>query len=141
MLIALRAPHKQCTTKMNHMILRFLLNIAVVTLSVNAFAPSTNQQKSVPFSTAGGRSSTRCDLFSRAGLWTAAAVAGCLSSINIVQQGNTAIVERLGKFKARLEPGLHFIIPIVDRVATSMTQREQVFDIPPQKCSNWKFPP
>jgi regulator of protease activity HflC (stomatin/prohibitin superfamily) len=33
-----------------------------------------------------------------------------------------------------LNPGFHVIIPLVDRVRTTITQREQVFDIPPQEC-------
>ena len=59
---------------------------------------------------------------------------GLASSVKVVTQGNAAIVERFGKFKNRLDPGLHFIVPIVDRIATVIPQREQVFDIPPQKC-------
>ena len=56
------------------------------------------------------------------------------ASIKIVNQGDVAIVERLGKFHAVLNPGLHWIIPIIDRLRTRLSQREQVFDIPPQDC-------
>ena len=59
---------------------------------------------------------------------------GLTCSIRVVTQGNVAVVERLGKFRKCLEPGLHFIIPLVDRLATRVSCREQVFDIPPQKC-------
>lgn len=56
------------------------------------------------------------------------------ASIRIVHQGDIAIVERLGKFHAILNPGFHVIIPLVDRLRTRLSQREQVFDIPPQAC-------
>ena len=55
-------------------------------------------------------------------------------SVRVVPQGDVAIVERLGKFHKRLDPGLHLLIPIVDSVRERMTQRERVFDIKPQKC-------
>ena len=58
----------------------------------------------------------------------------CWSSLKIVSQGDVAIVERLGKFHKRLDPGLHVVIPFIDRLRTTISQREQVFDIPPQKC-------
>ncbi len=59
---------------------------------------------------------------------------GALSTLKIVKQGDISIVERFGKYHKSLEPGLHVTIPIVDRLAKTITQREQVFDIPPQKC-------
>jgi len=55
-------------------------------------------------------------------------------SVKVVRQGDVAIVERFGKFQKRLEPGLHFLIPFADLIRTRMTKREQVLDIPPQKC-------
>lgn len=63
-----------------------------------------------------------------------AGAAVAASSIKIVSQGNVAIVERLGRFHKCMNPGLHFIIPLVDRLRTTLSQREQVFDIPPQAC-------
>jgi regulator of protease activity HflC (stomatin/prohibitin superfamily) len=44
------------------------------------------------------------------------------------------IVERLGKFRAIMQPGLHFLIPFIDRVAYRHETREQVLDIPSQSC-------
>ena len=55
-------------------------------------------------------------------------------SIKVVQQSDLALVERLGKFHSKLEPGLHFLIPFVDNVRATVTEREQVLDVPPQKC-------
>lgn len=56
------------------------------------------------------------------------------ASVKVVSQGNVAVVERLGKFHGVLEPGLHVVIPVVDRLRTTLSKREQVFDIPPQQC-------
>lgn len=59
---------------------------------------------------------------------------GVASSVRIVSQGNMALVERLGSYSRRLEPGLNFTVPILDRVVFKETIREKVLDIPPQQC-------
>lgn len=59
------------------------------------------------------------------------AVAG---SVKVVNQGNEVLVERLGSFNKKLEPGLNFVVPFVDKVVYRETIREKVLDIPPQKC-------
>lgn len=59
------------------------------------------------------------------------AVAG---SVRVVNQGNEALVERLGSFNKKLEPGLNFVIPFLDKIVYQQTIREKVLDIPPQKC-------
>lgn len=59
---------------------------------------------------------------------------GAISSVKIVQQGNEALVERLGSYDRKLSPGLSFVIPGLDRVAFQETIREKVLDIPPQGC-------
>ena len=58
------------------------------------------------------------------------AIAG---SVKVVNQGNEALVERLGSYNKKLEPGLNFIVPVVDRVVFRETIREKVIDIPPQQ--------
>jgi regulator of protease activity HflC (stomatin/prohibitin superfamily) len=55
-------------------------------------------------------------------------------SVRIVNQGNEALVERLGSYTRKLSPGLNFTIPFVDRISYQGTIREQVIDIPPQSC-------
>jgi regulator of protease activity HflC (stomatin/prohibitin superfamily) len=52
----------------------------------------------------------------------------------IVEMREEVILERFGKYHATLEPGLHFTIPLVDRVAYRQETREQVLDVPHQKC-------
>lgn len=55
-------------------------------------------------------------------------------SVKIVNQSNTALVESLGSYKRKLEPGLNFIVPFIDRVVFQETTREKVLDIEPQQC-------
>ncbi|MEB3211585.1 MAG: SPFH domain-containing protein [Leptolyngbyaceae bacterium] len=56
-------------------------------------------------------------------------------SVRIVREGNQALVERLGKYSGRkLDPGLNFTVPFFDSVVYEKTVREQVLDIPAQRC-------
>lgn len=52
----------------------------------------------------------------------------------IVEMREEVIKERLGKYVETLKPGLHFLIPFVDRPAYSQEMREQVIDVPSQTC-------
>lgn len=56
------------------------------------------------------------------------------SSVRIINQGNRALVERLGRYHRTLGPGLNFIVPLVDRIVHQNTDREQVLDIKPQRA-------
>ncbi|HAV19888.1 MAG TPA: peptidase, partial [Firmicutes bacterium] len=55
-----------------------------------------------------------------------------IRSIVIVTQASTRIVERLGKYSRVLHAGIHFVVPIVDRVSAPITLKERVYDFPPQ---------
>lgn len=44
------------------------------------------------------------------------------------------VKEKLGKFNAVLDPGIHILIPFIDRAAYSQEMREQVINVPPQSC-------
>jgi regulator of protease activity HflC (stomatin/prohibitin superfamily) len=57
-----------------------------------------------------------------------------LKLILVVEMREVCVVERLGKFRAVMQPGLHFLIPFFDRVAYRHETREQVLDIPAQNC-------
>lgn len=61
-------------------------------------------------------------------------VGGGVSSVKIIQQGNEALVERLGVYDRKLVPGPRFVLPVIERVAFQETIREKVLDIPPQPC-------
>ena len=54
--------------------------------------------------------------------------------ILIIPMRSVGVIERLGKFRAVLEPGLHFLIPFVDSVAYKHETREQCLNIPDQSC-------
>lgn len=59
---------------------------------------------------------------------------GAVSSVRIINQGNAALVENLGSYKKRLDPGLNFIVPVIDKVVYKDTLRLKVLDIAPQSC-------
>ncbi len=52
----------------------------------------------------------------------------------VVPMRQNFVVERLGSFRAVCQPGLHILIPFIDRVAYRHEVREQVLDIPAQSC-------
>ena len=53
-------------------------------------------------------------------------------SITIIHQAQRGIVERFGRYKETLEPGLRFLIPFIDSLVSRIDMRETVIDIPPQ---------
>ena len=55
-----------------------------------------------------------------------------LKSIKIVPESRVLIVEKLGKYDRSLNSGLSFLNPFFDRVARSVSLKEQVVDFPPQ---------
>ncbi len=54
------------------------------------------------------------------------------TGVRIVQPYQKGVVERLGKFKETVDPGLRIIVPFVDRLR-AVDMREQVIDVPPQE--------
>ncbi|MCA2219056.1 SPFH domain-containing protein, partial [Jidongwangia harbinensis] len=60
------------------------------------------------------------------------AVVFLVKTIRIVPQQRMDVVERLGKYKRTLSPGLNLLVPFVDAVRTKVDMREQVVSFPPQ---------
>ncbi|HBV00638.1 MULTISPECIES: SPFH domain-containing protein [Thalassospira] len=54
-------------------------------------------------------------------------------SVKIVPQGYEVTVERLGRYLRTLDPGMHVLVPIIDRLGQRMSLMERVLDIPSQE--------
>ncbi len=54
------------------------------------------------------------------------------TGLKIVRPYEKGLVERLGKYRETLDPGLRWIIPFVERII-KVDMREQVVDVPPQE--------
>ncbi|MET0407188.1 MAG: SPFH domain-containing protein [Hyphomicrobium sp.] len=54
------------------------------------------------------------------------------STVKIVPQGSNYTVENLGRYTRTLTPGMHILIPILERVTHKLNMKEQVMDIPSQ---------
>lgn len=55
-----------------------------------------------------------------------------VSNIRIVPQARAYVVERLGAYYATWQVGLHFKLPLVDKVSRKVSLKEKVIDFPPQ---------
>ncbi len=54
------------------------------------------------------------------------------SCIKVVPQATAYVIERLGGYQATWHVGIHFKLPLLDRVAKKVLLKEQVVDFPPQ---------
>ena len=55
-----------------------------------------------------------------------------VSCVKVVQQAQALVVERLGAYQATWGVGIHFKLPILERVARRVDLKEQVVDFAPQ---------
>jgi regulator of protease activity HflC (stomatin/prohibitin superfamily) len=55
-----------------------------------------------------------------------------MSAVRVVPQARRYNVERFGRYRTTLQPGLNFIIPVADRINTKLDVREQVFSSQPK---------
>ncbi|MBQ7640521.1 MAG: SPFH/Band 7/PHB domain protein [Bacteroidales bacterium] len=55
-----------------------------------------------------------------------------VTNIRIVPQAQAFVVERLGAYKETWQVGLHFKLPLIDRVARRVSLKEKVIDFDPQ---------
>ncbi len=55
-----------------------------------------------------------------------------VTNIRIVPQANAYVLERLGAYHETWQVGLHFKVPLIDKVARKVSLKEHVIDFPPQ---------
>jgi regulator of protease activity HflC (stomatin/prohibitin superfamily) len=60
------------------------------------------------------------------------AIVTLAKSVVIIHQAEKGLIERFGRYKETLEPGLRFIIPFIDSLAARIDMRETVLDVEPQ---------
>ena len=61
-----------------------------------------------------------------------ALIALVLANIRVVPQSKAFVIERLGTYYATWQTGLHVKVPFIDRLAKSVSLKEQVVDFKPQ---------
>lgn len=55
-----------------------------------------------------------------------------VTNIRIVPQARAYVVERLGAYHGTWQVGLHFKLPLIDKIARKVSLKEKVIDFPPQ---------
>jgi regulator of protease activity HflC (stomatin/prohibitin superfamily) len=54
------------------------------------------------------------------------------TTVKMVPQGFNYTVETFGRYTRTLSPGLHILVPVMERIGSKMNMKEQVIDIPSQ---------
>lgn len=63
----------------------------------------------------------------------ALAIITVIAGVKVIPQGYEWTVERFGRYRATLRPGLNLIVPYVDRIGHKLNMMETVFDIQSQE--------
>lgn len=58
-----------------------------------------------------------------------------VGSVRVVKEGNAALIERLGRYRATLDPGVNFVVPLLDSLVIEDTLREQILDSKPRSAT------
>ncbi|MGB5178932.1 MAG: SPFH domain-containing protein [Gammaproteobacteria bacterium] len=61
------------------------------------------------------------------------AIVTVIAGVKVVPQGYEWTVERFGRYRATLRPGLNLIVPYIDRIGHKLNMMETVFDIQSQE--------
>lgn len=59
-------------------------------------------------------------------------IAIVVANIKIVPQAHAYVVERLGAYQGTWSVGIHFKLPLIEKIAKKVSLKEQVADFPPQ---------
>jgi regulator of protease activity HflC (stomatin/prohibitin superfamily) len=54
------------------------------------------------------------------------------SSVRVIQQSTVGVVQRLGRYQRTLGPGVHLLVPMLDRISATVDMKETVQAFPPQ---------
>ncbi|MDR0854607.1 MAG: SPFH/Band 7/PHB domain protein [Clostridiales Family XIII bacterium] len=55
-----------------------------------------------------------------------------LRNVRVVPQAKAYVIERLGAYSGTWQTGLHFKIPLIDKISSKVSLKENVLDFPPQ---------
>ncbi|MBD1922885.1 paraslipin [Microcoleus sp. FACHB-831] len=61
-------------------------------------------------------------------------IGSTIGSVKVINEGNQALVERLGRYNRKLSPGVNLVVPFVESIVVEDTTREKVLAIEPQQA-------
>jgi regulator of protease activity HflC (stomatin/prohibitin superfamily) len=53
-------------------------------------------------------------------------------AVRVIQQSTVGVVQRMGRYQRTIGPGVHVLVPLLDRVAVTVDMKETVQAFPPQ---------
>ncbi len=65
-------------------------------------------------------------------------IGGTLSSVQVVNENEEALVSCFGKYRRTLKPGINFIVPVLEKIECVESLQERFLDIDPQKINTFE---